>query len=83
MAFTDLSTRAQDGLAYAANKIKDYAGEPKFANARAYGDFVMESNGLEWYAKKQEAARLRRIKALEDPANAALASQVDAVAGGD
>jgi hypothetical protein len=79
MAFNDLSAQAQEGLNYAANKIKNADGTPKFATGKIFGDFVMESAGLEWLEQKADAKRQRRIAALDNPANASLAALVDAL----
>jgi hypothetical protein len=79
MAFSDLSEQAQEGLAYAANRIKDADGNPKFASARVYGDFVMEASGLDWFSQKMDAKRLKRLATLDNPANAELAAAVDAL----
>ena len=79
MAFNDLTAAAQEGLNYAANQIKDAAGNPVYATGRAYMDFIGESNGMEWLGKKLAIKRAARLAKLEAPANAAVAATVDAL----
>jgi hypothetical protein len=50
-----------------------------YPTGRAYMDFGAEVDGCKWYETKQETRRLKRIAALEKPANSALAAQVDAL----
>ena len=83
MAFADLTQQAQDGLAHRSRRIRNQDGTRRFANARLYGDFVMESNGLEGYAELLEWRRQRALEELAKPANATLAAQVDALVGTD
>lgn len=81
MAFNDLTPQAQEGLEYAANQNKRPDGTPYYATGRLFADAQMETIGQDWYARKVAARRERRAAKLEDPANAALAAQVDALGG--
>jgi hypothetical protein len=54
-------------------------GTPMYASGRLYGDFIMETNGIEWLGKKLAAKRIERLAKLEAAQNAALAAQVDAL----
>lgn len=80
MPIANLSANAQAGLAHRAATIKNPDGSVRFANATAYGDFVMESNGLEGYAELLKLKDVKRVIVLADSKNAALAAQVDALA---
>jgi hypothetical protein len=79
MAWADLSAQAQDGLTYAATTIKNPDGTPKYANGKAYMDFIAEVNGQEFYTRKIAERDAKRLKKLTAEANAALAAQVDAL----
>ena len=50
-----------------------------YPNGRALMDFYGEAEGARWYELKVAAKREKRLAALENPANAALAAQVDAL----
>lgn len=77
MGFADLSPAAQSGLQYRANTIKGMDGQPRFANARDYGDFLMETAGLEALQEQNLLKRIARQRKIE--ANADLAVLIDAM----
>ena len=50
-----------------------------YADGKALMDWHAEGEGCRWYELKQAIRREKRIAALEKPANAVLAAQVDAL----
>lgn len=79
MAFADLTANAKEGLTWWATQAKDKDGIQRWADGKAYMDFIGEMNGLECFQKKVEWKQAKRRAALDDPKNAAIAAQVDAL----